>query len=105
MKRSEMIDAIKGDLARMDLDFMHGRNLDKIPYHIRVEVITTYVLSFAERYGMLPPPDNTDVIHGSLVYCYYIDKTYRDRERLIEIENSYGKLDYSRSRLWEPEDE
>ena len=55
MKRSEMIDAIKGDLARMDLDFMHGRNLDKIPYHIRVEMITTYVLSLAERYGMLPP--------------------------------------------------
>ena len=55
MKRSEMIDAIKGDLARMDLDFMHGRNLDKIPYNIRVEMITTYVLSFAERYGMLPP--------------------------------------------------
>lgn len=55
MKRSQMIDAIKGDIARMDLDFIHGRNLDKIPYHVRVEVITTYVISFAEKYGMLPP--------------------------------------------------
>lgn len=56
MKRSEMIDAIKGNLARMDLEFMHGRNLENIPYHVRVEMVTTYVLSFAERYGMLPPP-------------------------------------------------
>ena len=55
MKRSEMIDAIKGDLARMDLDFMHGRNLDSVPYYARVEMITSYVLFFAERYGMLPP--------------------------------------------------
>ena len=29
----------------------------------------------------------------------------KDRERIFEVENSYGKLDYSRSKLWEPEDE
>lgn len=56
MKRSEMVDAIKGDLARMDLDFLHGRNLDKIPYHARIEMLTQYFLMFAERYGMSPPP-------------------------------------------------
>lgn len=55
MKRSEMIEAIKGDLARMDLDFMHGRNLEAVPYHTRVEMVTSYVLFFAEKYGMLPP--------------------------------------------------
>lgn len=62
------------------------------------------ILQVQEEAGMLPPPDNTDVIHSNLVYCYYIDKTYGDRERVIEVENSYGKLDYSRSKLWEPED-
>ena len=55
MKKSDMIDAIKGDLARMDLDFLHGRNLDKTSYQDRVELVTSYVLYFAERYGMLPP--------------------------------------------------
>lgn len=63
------------------------------------------ILERLEDIGMLPPPDNTDVIHSNLVYCYYIDKTYGDRERVIEVENSYGKLDYSRSKLWEPEDD
>jgi len=55
MKRSEMLEAIKGDLARMDLDYLHGRNLDKTTYHERVEMLTGYFLLFAERYGMLPP--------------------------------------------------
>lgn len=55
MKRSEMLEAIKGDLARMDLDYLHGRNLDKTTYHERVEMLTGYFLMFAERYGMLPP--------------------------------------------------
>ena len=58
MKRSEMLQAIKGDLARMDLDFLHGRNLDKTTYHERVEMLTGYFLLFAERYGMLPPFDD-----------------------------------------------
>jgi hypothetical protein len=39
----------------MDLDFLHGRNLDSIPYHARVEMLTSYFILFAERYGMLPP--------------------------------------------------
>ena len=55
MKKSEMLEAIKGDLARMDLDYLHGRNLDKTTYHQRVEMLTEYFLLFAERYGMLPP--------------------------------------------------
>jgi hypothetical protein len=55
MKKSEMIDCIKGDLARMDLDFLHGRNLDKTSYHDRVEMLSGYFILFAERYGMLPP--------------------------------------------------
>ena len=55
MKKSEMVNAIKGDIVRMDIDFMHGRNLDNVSYHDRVEIITNYVLFFAEKYGMLPP--------------------------------------------------
>lgn len=63
------------------------------------------ILERLEIIGMLPPPDKTDVIHGSLVYCYYIDKTYTDCERVVEVEDSYGELDCSRSKLWEPEDD
>lgn len=74
MKRSEMIDAIKGDLARMDLDFMHGRNLEKIPYHVRIEMITTYVLSFAERYGMLPPFRDEDSINNKDYFTLHVDQ-------------------------------
>lgn len=59
MKRSEMLEAIKGDLARMDLDYLHGRNLDKTTYHQRVEMLTRYFLLLAERYGMLPPRTDT----------------------------------------------
>jgi hypothetical protein len=39
----------------MDLDYLHGRNLDKTTYHQRIEMLTGYFLLFAERYGMLPP--------------------------------------------------
>jgi hypothetical protein len=55
VKKSEMIDYIKDDLARMDLDFLHGRNLDKTTYHERVELLSNYILLFVEKYGMLPP--------------------------------------------------
>lgn len=55
MKKSEMIDHIKGDLARLDLDFLHGRNLDRTTYHERVEMLSGYILYFVEKYGMLPP--------------------------------------------------
>lgn len=63
------------------------------------------ILERLEIIGMLPPPDKTDVIYGSLVYCYYVDKTYTDYERVVEVEDSYGELDYSGSKLWEPEDD
>lgn len=97
MKRSEMVDAIKGDLARMDLDFLHGRNLDKIPYHVRVEMLTQYFLMFAERYGMLPPPTSLDCVTESLLYCYY--------PKIEEKEGNWEVLDKNKSQLWEPEDE
>lgn len=71
MKRSEMIQAIKGDLARMDLDFLHGRNLDKTTYHERVESLVQYVLFFAERYGMYPPQATTT--ENSEHFSIYID--------------------------------
>ena len=92
MKRSEALEEIRKILAMNGKDNGYGELEEAILHHL-------------ESLGMLPPPDKTDVIHSNLVYCYYIDKTYKDRERIFEVENSYGKLDYSRSKLWEPEDD
>lgn len=92
MKRSEAVEEIRKILAMNGKDNGYGELEEAILHHL-------------ESLGMLPPPDNTDVIHSSLVYCYYIDKTYEDRERVIEVKDSWGDLDYKRSKLWEPEDE
>ena len=98
MKRSEML----GKIASVIINYNEAHcviNRDKA-----MEMAET-ILQIQEKIGMLPPPDKTDVIHGSLVYCYYIDKTYTDCERVVEVEDSYGELDCSKSKLWEPEDE
>ena len=94
MKRSEMVDKLQSFVF----------DATDCAYRITEEE-ASLLLQFIEKAGMLPPPDNTDVINSNLVYCYYIDKTYEGHERVFEIEDSYGKLDYSRSKLWEPEDE
>ena len=91
MKRSEALEEIRKILAMNGNDNGEGELEEAILHRL-------------ESFGMLPPPDKTDVIHGSLVYCYYIDKTYTDCERVVEVEDSYGELDCRRSKLWEPEE-
>ena len=98
MKRSGMLSKI----ASVIINFNEAYR--QTPREVALEM-AEIILQVQEEAGMLPPPDNTDVIHGSLVYCYYIDKTYSDCDRVVEVGDSCGKLDCSNSKLWEPEDE
>jgi hypothetical protein len=54
------------------------------------------------KLGMLPPPNNTDVVSSSIVYCYYSDELDGYSDRLSES-NSSGKLCIKYSKLWSKE--
>lgn len=53
MTREEIEEAVRGDLARMDLDWLH-RDVG-MDYHTKVHLITSYVLGLLERYCAITP--------------------------------------------------
>lgn len=53
MTYTELVQAVQGDLARMDLDFLH-RQTDH-DYHQKVNLIVLMVLGLTMKYGDVIP--------------------------------------------------
>jgi hypothetical protein len=96
MKRSEML----GKIAAVIINYNEPhRYTDR---DTAIEIART-ILAVQEEAGMLPPPDNTDVATGRILYCYYNDYDDDSEGRLVELEDGDGEVDYKRSQLWEKE--
>jgi hypothetical protein len=98
MKRSEMIDEI------MCVLLAHSVTYPQFPL-ANLKEAAEEILAMQEKAGMLPPPDEVEVATATILYAHYKEKDGLE-DRLVVKENKYlNSLDYSKSKLWELEDE
>jgi hypothetical protein len=84
MKKSELLDLLETDIIDAAGD---------------LELQARMVLARCLSVGMLPPPDDLEVVTGNIVYAYYYEKVVSSGE----VNKNFDRPNISK--LWSPENE